>query len=572
MSSDDVRPAGNEWQFNRRRLLGMGLGLGLGALGAGALAACSTGKAAGGAAPKALRLPTYVQPRSLPGATISQVAGVGPAYDAYPNPPYKSVASPPITSGKPVTTFQILYPAPPPAQASNQWWQGLNQRLGGEYQPTLAPYQAYADKLQTTVASGNIPDITWIEPGQGAQSIVRTLQEGAFTDLTDIVAGDGIKQYPNLAQFPTYAWKNCAIEGVIYGVPKPIGLLISDAPSSYRQDWAIKLGYPQAPTNADELFELYQAFAKGDPDGNGKGDTWAIGALYQRWYYMMFGVPNNWRENGDGTLTYYNETDEIEAALTYTNKLWKAGVFHPDAPTQAWTAKAEELFITGKVGALGGGMVSHFGIGNNAVGNFRKANPGVQVSHLLPPGHDGGKPAIHQQAGYFGISAIPAKVGKDSKRLAELLRVLDYMGAPFGSEEYLFLNFGIQGRQYTLDSSGNPIQATGNVLDEMNLNYLDEPTESAFFYPGLAGESVAAQKFVEQAASSWIPDPTQGLISDTYTRKFAAVKQINDDYEIGIITGRRPLSDLSAWRDEVKNSGLDQMRKEFQESLQRAKR
>jgi putative aldouronate transport system substrate-binding protein len=550
----------------------MGLGLGIGALGAGALAACGSDKTTSATTSKALRLPNYATPRSLPGATISQVVGVGPAYDAYPNPPYKSVANPPITSGKPVTTFQILYPAPPPALGDNKWWQELNTKLGGEYKPTLAPYQGYADKLQTTVASGNIPDITWIEPGQGAQSIIRTLKEGAFANLSDILAGDGIKDYPNLAQIPTYAWKNCAIEGVIYGVPKPIALLISDAPSSYRQDWATKLGYPKPPTNAEELFELYQAFAKGDPDGNGKGDTWGIGALYQRWYYMMFGVPNNWRQNADGTLTYYNEADEIEAALTYMNKLWKAGAFHPDAPTQAWTSKAEELFLTDKVGALGGGLNSHFGTGNNAVGNFRAAHKGVEITHLLPPGHDGGKPAIYQQAGYFGICAIPAKVGKDSKRVAELLRVMDFMGAPFGSEEFLFLNFGTEGRQYTKDGDGNPIQASGSVLDEMNLNYLNEPGESVFFYPGIKGESVAAQKFVEQAAASWIGDPTQGLVSDTYSRKFAAVKQINDDYEIGIITGRRPMSDLQVWRDEVKKSGVDQMRTEFQASLQRAKK
>jgi putative aldouronate transport system substrate-binding protein len=559
---------------SRRRLLGTGLGLGAGVFAGGALAACGGSDSGGGGSKSAkkLRLPSYSEPRSVPGVTISKVEGVGPAYDYYPNPPYKSVANPPITSGKPVTTFQILYPAPPPALGDNPWWQQLNQRLGAEFKPTLVPYQAYAEKLQTTVASGDIPDITFIEPGQGAQSIIRTLQEGAFAGLTDILAGDGVKKYPNLAQIPTYAWKNCALEGTIYGVPKPIALLISDAGCSYRQDWATKLGYPQPPKNADELFELYQAFAKGDPNGNGKGDTWAIGALYQRWYYMMYGVPNNWRLGSDGKLTYYCEADEIADALAYMNKLWKAGAFHPDAPTQAWTAKAEELFLTDKVGAVGGGLNAHFGTGNNAAGNFRRAHKGVELTHLLSPGHDGGKASIYQQAGYFGIFAIPAKVGKDAKRTDELLRVLDFFAAPFGSEEFLFLNFGIKDRHYTLDSDGNPIQATGNVLEEMDLNYMNEPTEAVFFYPGIKGESVTGQKYVEQAAAEWIPDPTQGLVSDTFNRKFAAIKQINDDYEIGLVTGRRPLSDLKNWREDFKKSGGEDMRKEFEESLQRAEK
>jgi putative aldouronate transport system substrate-binding protein len=549
-------------ELSRRGLLRLGVGLGLGVAGAGVLAACSdNGKTTGGSnVPQAGKLPSYTPPKSVPGASISSVTGVGPAYESYPNPPYKSVPNPPITSGKPVTTFQILYPAPPPALAANQWWQELNRRLGAEFKPTLAPYQGYADKLQTTIASGSMPDIMFIEPGQGAQSVVRTIKEGAFTNLTDILAGDGIKAYPNLAQVPTFAWKNCAIEGAIYGVPKPLSLLISDAGFVYRLDWATKAGFSNPPKNADELFELFKAFS-----GNGK---WAIAAIYQRWYHMMFGVPNNWRADA-GKLTNALETDEIEQSLTYLNKLWKAGVFHPDAPTLAWTSKAEELFLTDKVGALGGGYISHFGTGDNGVGNFRRAHAGIELAHLLPVGHSGGKPSIYQQQGYFGIFAIPATVGKDSARVAELLRVLDYAGAPFGSEEFLFMNFGIEGRHYTKDSDGNPQPVTGAVLDERNLSYLNQPSEAVFYFPG-KGESTAAQKYVEQASQSWIPDPTQGLISDTNIRKAAALRQLEDDYQFGIITGRRPMSDLKVWRDEWKKAGGDTIRKEFEESLQRA--
>jgi putative aldouronate transport system substrate-binding protein len=264
------------------------------------------------------------------------------------------------------------------------------------------------------------------------------------------------------------------------------------------------------------------------------------------------------------------ETDELEQALTFLNKMWKANLFHPDAPTQAWTSKAEDLFLSDKVGAVGGGIVSHFGKGG-VVGNFRASHAGVEIGHLNPMGHDGGKPAIYQRQGLFGMYCIPAKVGKDTNRLAELLRVLDYSGAPFGSEEFLFMQFGIEGRHYTKDSAGNPVLVPeGPILDERNLNYLNQPIEAVVYFPGVEGDSVAAQKVQEEAAQSWIPDPTWGLMSDTNNRKAAALRQIEDDYQFGIITGRRPMSDLKVWRDEWKKGGGDTIRNEFQESLQRA--
>jgi putative aldouronate transport system substrate-binding protein len=564
-NTDEQRSRG--WLLNRRQLLNVGLGV----AGAAVLAACSGTTTRSSGKHSSLKLPNFTPARSLPGVTISKVTGVGPAYSSYPSPAYQSVAHPPITSGKPVTTFQILYPAPPPALAKNVWWQQFNKRLGAEVRPTLAAAANYADKLTTTVASGNIPDITWIEPGQGAPGIVRTIKEGAFTDLTDILAGDGIKKYPNLAQIPTYAWKNCAIENTIYGIPRPVTLLIADAPTLYRQDWATKLGYPEPPKSGDELTELLTAFTKGDPTGKYKGQTWGQAGLYPRFFHMMYRVPNFWRENSGGTLTYWVESDEVEQSLTYLRKLWKAGIFHPDAVTNAWTATGDNLFLSDKVGATTGSMNNQFGATGNLSGNFRAAHPKAELGHMLPVGFDGGKPAIWQQAGYFGISAIPASVGKDEKRLEELLRVLDYWGAAFGSEEFLFMNYGIEGRHYHLDSNGNPVAVVGKVQDERDLNYLNQPVESVNYYPGVEGDSLAGQKYLEQAAQAWIPNPVQGLISDTDIRQGAAIRQLEDDYQNGIITGRRPMSDLKAWRDAWKKAGGDNIRKEYQESLQRAK-
>ena len=38
-----------------------------------------------------------------------------------------------------------------------------------------------------------------------------------------------------------------------------------------------------------------------------------------------------------------------------------------------------------------------------------------------------------------------------------LLHVLDYIAAPFGSQEYLLVQYGVQGRDWEPDANGNPI-------------------------------------------------------------------------------------------------------------------
>jgi hypothetical protein len=66
--------------ISRRSVLGVGIGLGLGFVAGGVLSGCAANKAplvrtaSGGV----MKLPSYTAPRSLPGAFISHVDGVGP--------------------------------------------------------------------------------------------------------------------------------------------------------------------------------------------------------------------------------------------------------------------------------------------------------------------------------------------------------------------------------------------------------------------------------------------------------------------------------------------------------------
>ncbi len=136
------------------------------------------------------------------------------------------------------------------------------------------------------------------------------------------------------------------------------------------------------------------------------------------------------------------ETDEFEAATSYLNQLWTGGAFHPDAASLP-ALRGESMFKSGQLGFLVASLIPLYGVMRTGL---IASDPQADAAPLLPPGHDGGDPVTYQGPGFAGFTAIPAKVGQDTARLEELLRVMDYWCAPFGSEEYTFVNYGIEGR------------------------------------------------------------------------------------------------------------------------------
>lgn len=550
--------------LSRRRFLGLGMGLAATA----ALAGCGGGSGSR-AERDALELPSYVRPREFPGASLSADPAVLPAYTAYPQP-FRSVARPPGSGGA-VTSVHTLFTTPPPAQEDNPWAVELNERLGAQLQPTFVPTSGYGEKLSTMLASGDLPDLTWIPNGQvdtGSAGVWRAVTQGAFTDLTDVLSGDGIEKYPNLAQLPTYAWRNSAVENTIFGVPRALPLLTACL-GLYRHDWAEQLGFTEPPADAAEFRELLTAFTSIRP-----GETFALARVAGTeadFVHQMFRVPNRWRNNGDGTLTYYTETDEFEAAMEYLVTLHDDGVFHPEANAPGDAAQRARDFITsGQTGFNIASFVPSWGT-TGLRGAVAAGDPGADLRPLVPPGHDGGDPLIYQHAGWFGVAAIPAEAGKDQTRLEELLGILDYFAAGFGSEEYVFMNYGVEGRHFDFDAENAPVPSDDpNIAVELNSHYLVQSKECLLYYPGAESDATMAQDALKAAAPYSEPSAAYGLYSETELRSLGLLEQINIDYRVGILTGRRSLSDLDTWRAEWRDAGGDAVRRELEESLERA--
>ncbi len=498
------------------------------------------------------------------GKTPGDGARVPDAWTRLP-PPFKGTAGVPGRGGK-VTALMIAYDSPPVPRAQNRYWQELEKRIGAQYDLSFATAASYQEKIAAVTAGGDLPDLLLVVLDQ-APDQYRALLQGVYTDLTPYLTGDALKEYPNLAAFPPALWERTAINKKLYGVPRM--RYFANNPLWFRQDWAEKVGMAQA-RNADDFLRLMTAFAKSDPDGNGTPDTFGLTGMSNNvfstsWLSHMFRVPNGWRLAPDGNLTNEIETEEFRAMVAFARRLWEAGAYHPQAATMS-LQQARDAFIGSKIGAYSSGFLELPSASGVRAKTRAASAPNANMVAFQPPGHDGGQPAWRTASPVFGFVAINSRVGRDKERVRELLRILDWWAAPFGSEEYIFRNFGLEGVHHTIKPDGS-VQLTDLGRAETAEIPLLMNNPPVFYYPDTPDDGVYLQTTIRQMLSTAVDNPVLTAYSPTATQKTSELGQLQRDRVGAVIVGREPLSALDSYVRDWRGRGGDTIRKELQDAL-----
>ena len=523
-------------------------------------------KAAGGAAAASIVFPFGSNAQeaspSSEGYFPSPIEGVPNAYYQYPKP-FTTVDSPPGKGG----TVRLAHLSDKRIndRADNKYWQEMENRLGVTLDITLLPGAAYAERMATMIAGDDFPDLLFVLDLLYPQASEFKIQ-GAFTDVTQYLDGDGRHAFPNLAAMPSYAFENSKLNGVLYGVPSPTSL----QPNCmwYRGDWLESAGL-SAPANSAEFLNLINAFTTGDPDGNGKNDTYGtsferLDAVSQRFIHSMFRVGaegNGWIVNDDGSFTHAIETGEFRAALEYAREVWASGSSHPDSLTQTSNEVREQLMA----GSVGSGP-NAFILLNFIRGEAAKVNPDATILGLTPPGHDGGKGVAYNISGWFGQFAIPTAINASEARVEELLGITNYFGAPFGSEEYNFLVYGIEGLHHTVNDDGSRTLTTEGERDVFNpslgaLNVLYSPNRDEIEY---------VQQLMAAQTKAGLFSPTVNLYAPAAAKYAGELSQLYTDRKIDISTGRASMDDLDSFISDYMSRGGDKVRVEYEAAYAKA--
>jgi putative aldouronate transport system substrate-binding protein len=225
----------------------------------------------------------------------------------------------------------------------------------------IVPSDSFSDKLNLSIASGDIPDVMTVD----AIQLQQLAEAGAIEDLTGIV-----EQYANADLLENWnqtggvALAAATIDGKVMGIPNVQPQ--ADAPIMVwvRQDWLDKLGL-EGPETLDDVEAIAKAFMEQDPDGNGAADTYGLtgtmnpvmvpGNLHG--FDTIFNVygafPEIFFRNDAGEIVYGSLQPETKEALARLAALYQAGIIDPEFATKT-TDNSNEIVVGGKGGIMMG--------------------------------------------------------------------------------------------------------------------------------------------------------------------------------------------------------------------------
>lgn len=552
MSIDSKTSAG----FNRRGFLGLaGFSVTALALG-GTLTSCGSGGNSGGGAEASsqVKLPTYQEFTKVKPDLPGNAQGLQAAFLKAPTDFVASVKAPPL-KGK-VTGLTETFETMSPAMPDNPFWQRLNAALGGtlDLQIVEDVGDGYPAKFATVLAGDSLPDLMWIPPNQGIPNVGPML-EAKFQDLSSYLSGDAVLQYPNLAALKPDSWKTAVVNGKIWGAPIP-STPFGQVMAGNKTVWA-QVGGLNA-TDADDFLAKAKELTRPN-EGKYALESIAGGSLINMLHMFTewLGAPNTWAVNKDRSLTHLYETAEYQAGLEYAAKLFAAGVFYPDA---------NATDISNRV--VNGSIAAQVIVGPHDIRRYRNLSADAPTEILVPFGFaKGTKPTYDMGYGTVGFTAF--KKAEESK-IRELLSLVDYLSAPFGTSEYMQKNYGEKGKDYVLDGAGNPAYSSSGGTDipglASALNIMTSP-ENVIFNPAFPDDTKYIYEQEKKLLEFAQRNPTNGTYSDTNAKVGAKITKTFRDKIVDIITGRAKVSDLPDAVKRWKADGGDKIREEYQKVL-----
>lgn len=423
---------------------------------------------------------------------------------------------------------------PDPVPMDSPVIQEMEKYTNTKVEINWVPNSAYDNKLNTVLASGNLPMI--ILADAITPSIVSAAKAGAFWEI-----GPYLKDYPNLSKAnPTILW-NTSIDGKIYGIYR--GRDLGRNGIGIRKDWMDNLGL-QEPKTIDDLYNVLKAFTYDDPDKDGKKDTygmiWDKNAAGSGYIFDMiltwFGAPNGWGDDGTGKLVPTFYTKEYMNGLQFLRKIYKEGLVNPDFATVDPT-KDTGLYENGKAGVSVNVLDATHRIQEACDKDGIKANWDVIPSVAGPDG----QMRTLATSGYSGIYMIPKQSVKTVSDLKKVLSFLDKLGDKKMQD---LLGWGIEGRHYELkDGTINPYTnmspAVAREVNDTNQLLMFIPPENAtprYATPLRAKET----QLIQQNAKIAVSNPAAPFVSQSavYAQLGPQLDNIIHDAEVKYVTGQ----------------------------------
>lgn len=423
----------------------------LSTLGAMLLSACGQGTPASPSGTGSSATPAVTgDPTSAPAAPAATAGGASPA-TAAPAGQTGGQTGGQTTDLELWVSASVSEAGPPPADWAA--YKIIKDKLGINLKIVLLPSDfSDADaKINAAAAANGLPDLFQVN----RDTWFRLAEASLIAPVDDL-----LPQMPNRTKShysDPIRNKLVTIDGKMYGLADPGALPRTDG-LVIRKDWLKKLGLSE-PKTLDEFKAVAKAFTEQDPDGNGKKDTYGLGAFIESpgfysmglgprfdFIYGAYGVAGVWNLSNEGFGLNVRSPNYMKATQ-FIRSLVDEKLIDPDWPT----LKKDEFRARWKQGKYGM-MIENFAA-LSTVANYKDFDtnfPDGEWAVLAPPAGPDGKSSTGvsvQSARIFAVSQNAVSAGKG----AAIAKLLEWMSS---EEGYYLIGFGQEGVNFIKDDKG----------------------------------------------------------------------------------------------------------------------
>ncbi|CAM3939211.1 extracellular solute-binding protein [Cohnella lubricantis] len=470
--------------------------------------------------------------------------------------PESSAAAPSPSEEKP-TEITIMLPLnvaeTPPDTIKKELEKLTNTKLTYQFFPA----DTYEEKLASTLATGSLPDVTYLKNQATFVQMKGAIRDGQFWEI-----GPYLSEFPNLSKLKPQILDNTKVDGKLYSLY--IGRPLARQGLIYRKDWADKLNL-KAPETVDEVVAMAKAFTENDPDGNGQPDTIGLtdrnDLIYGAFKTLAswLGTPNNWGEK-DGQLQPEFMFPQYVAAMDIMKEIRDAKAMNQDFAATSKTDSVN-LLTSGKAGLYIGSMQDIDSLNKDLIKNVPTA---VLDTQALIKGPDG-KATTWAIPGYNNVLLFPKSAIKDEAELKKVLAFFDKMMTP---EVANLMYWGIEGTHYTVVDGKAKVSDDKDLVEREVKGYKDsvigEAETNGMYesYNTLEGR-IHAEEFIIENEKIAIHDPTTALDSETFTERGQELQTLITDATYQYIYGNLDKAGFDKAVEEWKSRGGDKIIEEF---------
>lgn len=429
----------------------------------------------------------------------------------------------------------------------------LQEMTNTKLEINWVPSDNIKEKINLAIVSNDMPNILLVTDVK-LSSFLGAVQQNMFWDITE-----KYKTYPNLATADSTLMYNATTNQKNYFIPRTRET--ARAGIVYREDWAKALNIP-VPQNLDDLYEMFKAFAKNDPDKNGKDDTYGF-ILDKNAEMNLFSVVNGgslgYGVDPDGNIHPAFEEKEYVDALKFVKRLYDEKIMNQDFSI---LVDMKGFFKKGTTG-------SWYGTLDDIGGNWNDLKQNVPTATLETFSKMNGPKGIRIPSwggGFYGGYAFPKSSNKTEADLNTCLNFFDKISSQEGQN---LLAIGLEGTHYKVENNiavftDEQAKAKNNDLQSLNqlsvqFGFKSMPTNREI-------RNVIEKKFAENKPYL-VSNPCEPFISETYSKKGAELDQLMYDARVKFIMGEfneeQYMKEVKKWYDRGGKAICEEFSKQY---------